>query len=648
MSAASHEHTSEPFDLSALSAPEPEPATGGEAQDHDSGHAHTSLPAGAPLPLPATPVPQAASSAAASHLSPSFPRRAPWGTASKLRAWQAEALETYRARSPRDFLAVATPGAGKTTFALRIATELLEQGTVRRITVVAPTEHLKHQWADAAARVGVRLDPNFKNSQGRHGAQYDGVALTYAQVAANPALHMARTEAARTLVILDEVHHGGDALSWGEAIREAFEGATRRLALTGTPFRSDTAPIPFVVYDRGMDGIRRSSADYTYGYGDALRDGVVRPVIFLTYSGQMRWRTKAGDEVSARLGEAMTKDMTAQAWRSALDPNGEWVPSVLAAADKRLSEVRRAVPDAGGLVIATDQTDARAYAGHLARITGQSPVVVLSDDDGASKRIDEFSDGDDRWMVAVRMVSEGVDVPRLAVGVYATSTSTPLFFAQAVGRFVRARRRGETASVFLPSVGPLLDLANTLELERDHALDRPLTSEEQGDMYNPEDALMAAANREEKASDGLADQGSFEMLESQASFDRVLFDGGEFGTGGDVGSDEELDFLGLPGLLDADQVTTLLKQRQASQLSGKGKAAQQAAERSELEHRRAADLRKELSQLVSAWARRSGQPHGSVHNELRRRSGGPEVPLASIDQLTQRVEVVRGWFVGKK
>jgi superfamily II DNA or RNA helicase len=648
VSAASSEHTSEPFDLSALSAPEPEPATGGEAQDHDSGSAHTSLPAGAPLPLPATPVPQAASSAAASHLSPSFPRRAPWGTASKLRAWQAEALETYRARSPRDFLAVATPGAGKTTFALRIATELLEQGTVRRITVVAPTEHLKHQWADAAARVGVRLDPNFKNSQGRHGAQYDGVALTYAQVAANPALHMARTEAARTLVILDEVHHGGDALSWGEAIREAFEGATRRLALTGTPFRSDTAPIPFVVYDRGMDGIRRSSADYTYGYGDALRDGVVRPVIFLTYSGQMRWRTKAGDEVSARLGEAMTKDMTAQAWRSALDPNGEWVPSVLAAADKRLSEVRRAVPDAGGLVIATDQTDARAYAGHLARITGQSPVVVLSDDDGASKRIDEFSDGDDRWMVAVRMVSEGVDVPRLAVGVYATSTSTPLFFAQAVGRFVRARRRGETASVFLPSVGPLLDLANTLELERDHALDRPLTSEEQGDMYNPEDALMAAANREEKASDGLADQGSFEMLESQASFDRVLFDGGEFGTGGDVGSDEELDFLGLPGLLDADQVTTLLKQRQASQLSGKGKAAQQAAERSELEHRRAADLRKELSQLVSAWARRSGQPHGSVHNELRRRSGGPEVPLASIDQLTQRVEVVRGWFVGKK
>jgi len=155
----------------------------------------------------------AASSAAASHLSPAFPARAPWGTAEKLRAWQADALAAYRARSPRDFLAVATPGAGKTTLALRIATGLLAANVIRRVTVVAPTEHLKKQWADAAARVGLRIDPNFRNAQGRHGATFDGVAVTYAQVAMKPALHAARTAAAPTLVILDEVHHGGDALS---------------------------------------------------------------------------------------------------------------------------------------------------------------------------------------------------------------------------------------------------------------------------------------------------------------------------------------------------------------------------------------------------------------------------------------------------
>jgi superfamily II DNA or RNA helicase len=582
------------------------------------------------------------SSSAASHLSPAFPGRAPWGTANKLRAWQAAALSAYEARNPRDFLAVATPGAGKTTFALRVATDLIERGVVRRVAVVAPTEHLKRQWADAAARVGVHLDPTFRNSQGRHGSHFDGVALTYAQVASKPALHAARTQAAPTLVILDEVHHGGDALSWGDAVREAFEGATRRLALTGTPFRSDTAAIPFVTYAQDQDGIRRSTADYTYGYGDALRDGVVRPVIFLSYSGQMRWRTRAGDEVSARLGEALTKDMTAQAWRTALDPEGEWIPSVLAAADRRLSEVRRSVPDAGGLVIATDQTDARAYAAHLRRITGQPATVVLSDDDGASDRIDEFSAGDSRWMVAVRMVSEGVDVPRLAVGVYATSTATPLFFAQAVGRFVRVRRRGETASVFLPSVPQLLALAATLELERDHALDRPQPDE--GD-FDPEAALLAEANRAKDGPDavnGDGTEGSFKALDAQATFDRVLFDGGEFGTGAEVGSEEELDFLGLPGLLDADQVTTLLRQRQADQVSSRAKAAPA------VDHRRLTELRKELNALVSAWARRSGQPHGSVHTELRRRSGGPEVALATAEQLEARTALVRGWFVGKR
>ncbi len=588
--------------------------------------------------------PQHPSSSAASQLPPAFPARAPWGAAGSLRAWQAEAIDLYRERSPRDFLAVATPGAGKTTFALRIATELLESRTVRRVTVVAPTEHLKKQWADAAARVGIRLDPRFSNAQGRHGAGYDGVAVTYAQVASKPALHAARTTADRTLVILDEVHHGGDALSWGDAVREAFEGATRRLALTGTPFRSDTAAIPFVQYAPDAQGIRRSVADYTYAYGDALRDHVVRPVIFLSYSGSMRWRTKAGDEISARLGEPLTKDMTSQAWRTALDPNGEWIPSVIAAADRRLTEVRRAVPDAGAMIIATDQTDARAYAGHIARITGESPTIVLSDDDGASDRIEEYAASDSRWLVAVRMVSEGVDVPRLAVGVYATSTATPLFFAQAVGRFVRARKRGETASVFLPSVPQLLELAASLEVERDHALDKPTTGDE-----DPEADLLALAEREQKSEDAVGSDGvvgAFEALEAQASFDRVLFDGGEFGTGAEVGSDEELDFLGLPGLLDADQVTTLLRQRQAAQQGAR--RTREAPAPDVVDHRKQAELRKELAQLVGAWARRSGQPHATVHAELRRRCGGPEVALAAPDELSARIAMLRGWFVGKR
>jgi superfamily II DNA or RNA helicase len=262
------------------------------------------------------------SQSAANHLSPAFPERAAWGTADKLRAWQAEALEASRGCGATEFLAVATPGAGKTTYALRVATELLSAGVVRAVTIVAPTEHLKTQWADAAARVGIDIDPRFLNSVGESSSDYHGVALTYAQVASRPELHRRRTLAEPTLVILDEIHHGGDAKSWGDGIRTAFEGATRRLSLTGTPFRSDTNPIPFVRYEMDDQGILRSASDHTYGYAEALRDGVVRPVLFLAYGGAMRWRTKAGDEVSARLGEPLTKDMAAQSLRTALDPSG--------------------------------------------------------------------------------------------------------------------------------------------------------------------------------------------------------------------------------------------------------------------------------------------------------------------------------------
>ena len=589
--------------------------------------------------------PRQPSEAAARSLPVAYPERAAWGTVPKLRAWQAEALEQYRTAAPRDFMAVATPGAGKTTFALQIAASLLSEGTVRRITVVAPTEHLKTQWADAAARVGISLDPNFTNAQGTHGSHFQGVAVTYAQVGMHPALHRARTEADRTLVILDEIHHAGDSLTWGDGVRDAFDPATRRLALTGTPFRSDDAEIPFVTYEEDGEGFLHSKADYTYGYGEALRDHVVRPVLFMTYSGRMHWRTKTGDEVSAQLGALETKDITQQAWRTALDPKGEWIQSVLSAADRRLTEVRRHVPDAGGLVIATDQKAARAYAATLEEISGQTPTVVLSDDVGAGQRIEQFSASEDRWMVAVRMVSEGVDVPRLAVGVYATSTATPMFFAQAVGRFVRSRTLGETASVFLPSVPILMAHAAAIEEERDHVLDRrPDTGDE---LTGLDETALEEANRSEQASDQL--EMTFEALESQASFDRVLFDGGEYGAGGVTGSEDEQEYLGIPGLLDADQMRTVLQQHQAQQQERmRDEATSRRQTPPVVDHRQLMELRKELNSLVSAWAKRSGSPHGSVHNTLRSRCGGPAVAQASADQIQARIDTVRGWFVGRR
>ncbi|MFI2783168.1 DEAD/DEAH box helicase [Streptomyces sp. ALB3] len=584
---------------------------------------------------------------ASHHLSPAFPGRAPWGTAGKLRAWQQGAMEKYIQEQPRDFLAVATPGAGKTTFALTLASWLLHHHVVQQITVVAPTEHLKKQWAEAAARIGIKLDPDY--SAGPVSKEYHGVAITYAGVGVRPMLHRNRCEQRKTLVILDEIHHAGDSKSWGEACQEAFDPATRRLALTGTPFRSDTNPIPFVAYEEGNDGIRRSSADYTYGYGNALADGVVRPVIFLSYSGNMRWRTKAGDEIAARLGEPMTKDAIGQAWRTALSPTGDWIPNVLAAADKRLTEVRKGIPDAGGLVIATDQESARAYAKILKSVTGEKPTVVLSDEKAASRNIDRFSQDESRWMVAVRMVSEGVDVPRLAVGVYATTISTPLFFAQAVGRFVRSRRRGETASVFLPTIPMLLDFANEMEVERDHVLDKPKKGSDEENPFAEEDQLLADAEKLED--EETEEQLPFEALESDAVFDRVLYDGAEFGMQAHPGSEEEQDYLGIPGLLEPDQVQLLLQKRQTRQIAhsrqkpaSEADLLEKAAEnRPVVTHKKLLELRKQLNTMVSAYTHQSGKPHGVIHTELRRVCGGPPSAEATAGQIQDRIKKVQEW-----
>jgi len=549
-----------------------------------------------------------------------------------LRGWQRRALVKYLAAKPRDFLAVATPGAGKTTFALRIVAELLAERTVDTVTIVVPTEHLKIQWANAAARMGIALDPRFSNSSAQTSSEYHGVVVTYAQVASHPTRHRVRTENRKTMVVFDEIHHGGDAKSWGEAMREAFDDATRRLSLTGTPFRSDDSPIPFVKYEPDPAGFQRSVADHVYGYADALADGVVRPVVFMAYSGEARWRDSAGEEHAARLGEPLTAEQTARAWRTALNPAGEWMPAVIAAADKRLQQKRAHVPDAGGMIIASDQTAARAYAELLHKITGEAPTLVLSDDPGSSDRISQFSESTSRWLVAVRMVSEGVDVPRLAVGVYATSASTPLFFAQAIGRFVRSRRPGETASIFLPSVPNLLQLASELEEQRNHVLGKPHRENQD------EDPLDAELREQRKDEPGELDNG-FESLGAEAELDQVIFDGSSFGTATPAGSEEEADYLGIPGLLDANQMRDLLNRRQDEQLqkrTASGELPKVASTHGQLR-----ELRRELNALVSATHHKSGKPHGWIHNELRRRCGGPPVAAATRDQLQARIEAVR-------
>ncbi len=555
-----------------------------------------------------------------------------------LRAWQREALQAYRAAGATDFLVTATPGAGKTAFALTLAGELLASRAVDRVVVVCPTDHLRTQWAEAALAVGIGLDPTLPNDVGPVRPDLQGYVTTYAQVAARPAIHEARTRAKRTLVVLDEVHHAGDGLSWGEAVAHAFDGAKRRVCLTGTPFR--TRPderIPFVRYEPDGDGGLASTADYGYGYREALRDGVVRPVVFAAYTGVSRWRNSAGEVISASLTGESTKSVEATAWRTALDPGGEWVPHVIAAMDERLTHLREAgMPDAAGLVLASDQEDARAYAAIVKRVTGHKPALILSDDPKASTKISRFADGDERYAVCVRMISEGVDVPRAACLAWMTSYRTPLFFAQAVGRVVRSRRPGESATVFLPAVRPLLALAAEMETDRNHVLPPPSTPSDE--LYDP---LPPPEASDEPGVDG------WKALGAEAEFAHVLHGGRAVVASLELtGEDEE--FLGLPGLLSAEQTAALLARRdtehrrRASSTREEDAPGEIALDDADARSWRAAgDLRREINSLVGQLAARTGAPHGVVHGRVRKAVPGPPSAAAPVEVLEAR----RDWLL---
>ena len=181
-----------------------------------------------------------------------------------LRPWQhrvRQHLHERRAAGAQDYLLEATPGSGKTRVAVQYTNDLLTRDVVERVVVVVPNERIKGQWAKAYAQADIDLTAEYKNRHAARGISSpggtQGVVVTYAQLGRLPEPHRGHSARQRTLVIFDEIHHAGETKSWGEALRTAFEPAVFRLALSGTPFRRDNCPIPYVTYRDG-----RSCADF--------------------------------------------------------------------------------------------------------------------------------------------------------------------------------------------------------------------------------------------------------------------------------------------------------------------------------------------------------------------------------------------------
>ncbi len=360
------------------------------------------------------------------------------------------------------FLVNAAPGAGKTRPALEFARRALADGRAQRVVVVCPTGPLTRQWAQAAAQLGLQIVPD--SDELVPPAGFHGIAVTYARVAM-AGVRWAPLCTPGTLVIADEAHHLGEDLAWGLGFAASFGKAQRWLLLSGTPFRSDASAIPGVKYDsEGM-----AEPDVSYGYADAVRDGVCRPVAFITYDGSLSWRS-GDDVIEAGFDTVLTGREASRRYRTAIStelPDG--LPRILREAHAKLlnTRVEGGHRDAGGLVIAADGEHAKKVAKLLREVTGKPPTVVLHTETRAAEKLARFAASKDEWIVAVNMVSEGVDIPRLRVGVYASAAKTAMIFRQIVGRFVRTipGRPAEMSWLYLPADPVLRIHASEIETE---------------------------------------------------------------------------------------------------------------------------------------------------------------------------------------
>jgi hypothetical protein len=319
--------------------------------------------------------------------------------------------------------------------------------------------------------------------------------------------------------------------------------------------------------------------------------------------------------------------------RTALSLDGDWLPTVLGQAHDRLRAVRRQQPDAGGLVIATDQDHAQGIARLLRNRFNVPAEVVVSDDPTASKKIADFAHNDRAWLVSVRMVSEGVDIPRLRVGVYATTTSTELFFRQAVGRFVRwqSGRASQKAFVYIPDDPRLRAHAFQIAEARRHVLRPP---GERDDEFSPErDAELDALTGEQDDFEQLL---LFSVVSSTAtgiSVHAVTEDGVQFFDPSPYDSEPDPPdpvFAEDPDLaIDLPEIPTEAGLVAWSSLS--------VAEQKDDLRTRNADVAKRLVDIT-------GWNHARVQGEMNRLAGVGSVASATIDQLERRLRYAESWL----
>jgi len=547
--------------------------------------------------------------------------------------WQMEAL-TAVSRC-LDFgelnaLIVAAVGAGKTWFACHLALMMLRTGRVRRIVVVVPSRHLLRQWAKVMASVGIDLMVVNENHRLKDGLAPDasGYLVTYAGMALWPDLHASFAHAEDTIVIFDEVHHLGDEdhADWGPKARIAFANVRFRLSLSGTPYRSSGMTIPFQTYDPpDAEGKQLLRAVYTYGYGQAVADGICRRVNFKPYDGTIEFKTN-GQPISCGFADDLKEPALISArMNAAIQPltiSGErnrLLENIIHDANNRLTDVRNSGHrDAGGFIVCADIEHARVIAKLVEHITGDKPIVATSDDERAPAQIEAFTTGESRWLISVRMISEGNDIPRLRLGIYLSTITEELFFMQVLGRIVRMIRNvlGESYMYLLA----------------DDRLVRHATNVEEDVKY---------WTKQKRAPGGGGGGGGgglrhgVELIDA-AGEERDNVVGGEAFDPIDIRAAEELrshhprlyefSILDIVRFANEVRMTTPAPQREI---------------RPQTYDDRREELGREIDAKIGLLAHITGRPHSHITSDLNRRVGIKHRKEATIPQLIQQVALLR-------
>jgi superfamily II DNA or RNA helicase len=353
-----------------------------------------------------------------------------------LRRWQSEcvskALDHFN-DGQRHFFCQATPAAGKTRMSAELSKKMLETDMIDLVVCFAPSREVVQGFKATLENViGGKFD-------GLLGAC--GTVLTYQSMDHLSEDFWSLFDNYRVLAIFDEIHHcavqkSGVSNLWGQLIvKRIQDGAAYTVGLSGTPWRSDEMGIALARYST-PEG--RLICDFRYSLADAVVEKVCRsPRIMLIDNGDVQLTVSNSGNSEVKTFESISsllKDPVVS--YQDLLVNESALRHMLQLANNKLSELRGDMADAAGLVVASTIDHAYQVA-EILNALGEKAMVVASDSLDARNRIQYFREGGQRWIVAVGMVAEGTDIPRLQVCCHASRIRTELHYRQVLGRVLR-------------------------------------------------------------------------------------------------------------------------------------------------------------------------------------------------------------------